>query len=560
MLLELHVKNLALIEEADVEFGEGLNILTGETGAGKSIIIGSVNLALGQKAPRDIIRSGAKDAFVELVFSVEEERRKELEALEAAPDEDGVLIITRRILPTRSVSKINGETVTAAKLRQVTALLIDIHGQHEHQSLLHASKHLEILDTYAKSRTESLKKEIAAAYQQYHRLKTELEAQSKDQESRRREADFLQFEINEIEDAEVKQGEEEDLSGQYRKYSHGRKIIESLSAAYDAMETDQLGYAIRQVGEAAGYDSQVKTIYDQLYDAEAILTDVRRSISDYLDEVDFDEEELSRIESRLDLIHNLQAKYGSTVEKLAQVLEEKKERLKYLEHYDEYRKEAEETFARTEKKLEKLCGQLSTERQKAAKTLTECIRAGLEELNFLDVAFGMEFRRLEHYTANGFDEAEFMISTNPGEPQRPLGTVASGGELSRIMLAIKTVLADSDDIGTLIFDEIDTGISGRTAQKVSEKLAIISGNHQVICITHLPQIAAMADSHYEIAKSVEGAKTTTRIHALDRESMTEELARLLGGVQITDAVRQNACEMKKMAEQIKQQIGQKSKK
>jgi DNA repair protein RecN (Recombination protein N) len=270
-----------------------------------------------------------------------------------------------------------------------------------------------------------------------------------------------------------------------------------------------------------------------------------------MDEVSFDEEELKKIEERLDQIHNLQAKYGSSVAKIHQALAEKKERLAQLENYDEYRRKTEEKYKKTTARLESLSCRLSQARQKAAVPLTEKIRSGLVDLNFLDVSFTMTFSKMDHYTANGYDEAEFRISTNPGEPVRPLGAVASGGELSRIMLAIKTVLADSDAIETLIFDEIDTGISGRTAQKVSEKLAIISKNHQVICITHLPQIAAMADCHYEIAKSVSGGKTATRIAALSEDRITEELARLLGGAEITQAVRQNACEMKKLADTTK---------
>lgn len=554
MLLELHVRNLALIEQADVEFGDGLNILTGETGAGKSIIIGSVNLALGQKAPKEIIRGGAEYAYVELIFSVEEEKRAALAAFDVFPDEDGQLIITRKIMPVRSISKINDETVTASRLKQVTGLLIDIHGQHEHQSLLHASKHLEILDTYAKSRTGKWKEETASAYQEYKRLKTALEEAGGDQESRKREADFLQFEIEEIEQAELKAGEEETLTEQYRKFANGRKIMESLSAAYAAVETDGIGRALHQVGEVASYDPQLKEIQDQLYDAESILSDVHHAIGAYLDDVNFDEEELLKIEERLDLIHGLQTKYGNTVERISKSLEEKKARLEQLEHFDEYRQKTEEEYKKVTERLEILCGRLSEERQQAAQELAVKIRAGLVELNFLDVSFSMEFRRLDHYTANGFDEAEFVISTNPGEPQRSLGLVASGGELSRIMLAIKTVLAESDDIPSLIFDEIDTGISGRTAQKVSEQLAIISKNHQVICITHLPQIAAMADCHYEIAKSTDGGKTRTRIHALDEEKMTEELARLLGGAEITDAVLQNAREMKALAGRTKEKL------
>ena len=547
MLLELHVKNLALIEQADVEFGDGLNILTGETGAGKSIIIGSVSLALGQKAAKDIIRSGAEYAYVELIFSINEERQKELAKLEVFPDEDGLLIITRKIMPARSISKINDETVTVARLRQVTGLLMDIHGQHEHQSLLHISKHLEILDTFAKSRTESLKAEILEAYRQYKALQAILEESAGDEESRRRETDFLQFEIGEIEEAGLKAGEEEELTERYRRYVNSQKILESLSAAYQAVESDSLGQAIHQVNEVVAYDEALNGIRDQLYDAEAILSDVHHAIGGYLDDMSFDEEELAQIQQRLDQIHSLQAKYGNTIEQMEQALEEKKARLEKLLNFDEYRKKNEEEYQQLTEKLEKLCGKLSKERKAAAKELTEQIRKGLVELNFLDVEFAMEFRRLKHYTAQGYDEAEFVISTNPGEPKRSLGMVASGGELSRIMLAIKTVLAESDEIPTLIFDEIDTGISGRTAQKVSEQLSVISRSHQVICITHLPQIAAMADCHFEIAKSADGGKTTTGIRKLDTEDMVEELARLLGGAKITEAVRQNAREMKALA-------------
>ena len=553
MLLELHVRNLALIERADVEFGEGLNILTGETGAGKSIIIGSVSLALGQKATKDIIRSGAEYAYVELIFSVNEERRNELEKLEIFPDENGLLIVTRKIMPTRSISKINDETVTVARLRQVTGLLMDIHGQHEHQSLLHISRHLEILDTFAKSRTDLLKAEIGETYRQYKKLRAILEESEGDEESRRREADFLMYEIGEIEEAGLTEGEEEQLTECYRRYTNSQKILESLSAAYEAVENDSLGQAIHQVNEVAAYDEELKGIQDQLYDAEAILNDIRHSINAYLDDMTFDEAELAQTQQRLDQIHGLQAKYGSTIEQIALALEEKKARLEQLQNFDEYRKKNEEKYQQLTEKMEKLCQRLSKERKLAAKGLTEQIRKGLVELNFLDVEFGMEFRKLEHYTALGYDAAEFMISTNPGEPKRSLGMVASGGELSRIMLAIKTVLADSDEIPTLIFDEIDTGISGRTAQKVSEQLTAISRSHQVICITHLPQIAAMADCHFEIAKSAADKKTTTRIRKLDEEAMVEELARLLGGARITEAVRQNAREMKGLAEKRKKE-------
>ena len=551
MLLELHVKNLALIETADVELEDGLNILTGETGAGKSIMIGSVNLALGQKASKEMIRNGAEYAYVELVFSVDPEKENALRALDVMPDENGTLIISRKIMPSRSLSRINDEAVTAARLKQVTSLLIDIHGQHEHQSLLHASKHLEILDTYAKSRVQQLKIQTASLYAEYISLEKQLSQLDTDNESRRREADFLRFEIEEIENAQLKAGEEDCLAACCRKYGNARRIMENLSAAYQAVDTEAVGNALHQVCEVAEFDPELKAIQDQLYDAEAVLSDAHHTIGEYLGQLDFDEQAYREAQDRLDLIRGLEAKYGAGVEQIEKALEEKKNRLEQLEHFDEYRMQLEQQYQKAEKALEAVSAELSAVRQEEAKKLAEKIRAGLIDLNFLDVRFSMGFRRLSHYTASGFDEAEFVISTNPGEPERSLGQVASGGELSRIMLAIKTVLADSDDIPTLIFDEIDTGISGRTAQRVAEKLAVITRNHQVICITHLPQIASMADCHFEIKKSTDGASTKTRITRFKDDEVVAELARLLGGAQITDAVLQNAREMKELAWQTK---------
>ncbi len=552
MLLNLQVKNLALIEKAEVSFSEGLNILTGETGAGKSIIIGSVNMALGGKTSRDMIRQGADYAYVELVFSVDDPvKRKRLEELDLDLPEDGTIIISKKIMPTRSLSKINDETVTTGRLKEITSLLIDIHGQHEHQSLLYKSKHLQILDVYARSQTQPLKEKISVNYHQYQEVLKALEEMNQDQESRLREADFLRYEIEELENADLKEGEEEELTSSYRRLSHAQKIMEYLSSAYQAIDGEQIGRALHDVTQAAEYDETVAGIRDQLFDAESILSDVVRDISGYMDQFSFDEEAFVQMEKRLDLIHNFQAKYGSTVREIMEKLEEKRKRLDDLEHFDLIKAQKEKEREKTEEKLEQLCTELSKVRQSAAKILTEKIRRGLEDLNFIDVAFEMEFRRLEQYTASGFDEAEFMISTNPGMPVRPLGMVASGGELSRIMLAIKAVLADTDDIPTLIFDEIDTGISGRTAQKVSEKLSYIARNHQVICITHLPQIAAMADTHFEIAKSAAAGSTTTTIHPLCGDEMVKELARLLGGAKITDVVYDNAREMKVLADQSK---------
>lgn len=552
MLLELQVKNLALIEQAQVEFGGGLNILTGETGAGKSIIIGSVNIALGGKASRDSIRQGADSAYIELLFSVDTPAQEEaLKALDIQPGEDGTVIISRKITPSRSTAKINDETVTAARLKQVTSLLMDIHGQHEHQSLLNIHKHLEILDAYAKSQVSPVKEEIRREYHRYRQVKERLSSMEGGQEERLREADFCRFEIESIEQAALKEGEEEELTARYRKLSHAQKIMEGLSEAKEALDEEGIARAVRAVDQVSGFDKELKTIKDQIFDVEALVNELGHAITGYMEGCSYDEGEFRQIEGRLDVIHSFQAKYGSTIARILEVLEEKRKRLEELEHFEEIRAELEKELETSANLLEGFCTKLSQIRKKAGKELAERMKSSLIDLNFLDVTFVMEFRRLKGYTADGFDEAEFLISTNPGQPVKPLRAVASGGELSRIMLAIKTVLADTDEIPTLIFDEIDTGISGRTAQMVSEKLNEIAKSHQVICITHLPQIASMADSHFEIAKSVQRGKTVTNIRRLEKEESIHELARLLGGAQITDVVRQNAREMKELAERTK---------
>ena len=552
MLLELHVRNLALIERADVEFGAGLNILTGETGSGKSIFMGSVNMGLGGKVPKDMVRRGAEYAYIELIFSVDGEKGRILREMGVNPDEDGTLIISRKIMPSRSVSRINDETVTIGRLREITGLLLDIHGQHEHQSLLYKSKHLEILDCFAGA--EKLKKSLGEEYRRYCGLAETAQGFCADEETRRREADFLRFEVDEIEGAALKAGEEEELTKAYRRFMGSRRIVEALSAAYSAVTAVDVGEARKGVERAAEYEEELDKLKDQLFDAEAILNDVAHGISSYLDSMVFDEEEFHRVEERLDVIHGLEAKYGAGTEAVLQALEERKRRLDELENYDGLRLKAEQELRESRERLEGLCAQLSQVRQKAAEGLAERIKKSLLELNFLDVEFEIAFRRLEKYTAHGFDDVEFLISTNPGESVKPLGMVASGGELSRIMLAIKTVLADTDDVPTLIFDEIDTGISGRTAQKVSEQLAVISGSRQVICITHLPQIASMADCHFEMAKEPKAGKRVTTFRRLDREHQIVGRARVLGGVEITGAVLQNAREMKELAEETKSRV------
>ncbi len=558
MLLSIHVKNFALINDANITLGDGLNILTGETGAGKSILIDAVNVALGGKTAKNVVRSGADSALVELVFiENRDERITLLESMDIYP-EDGTIIISRRVLNGRSVCKINDETVTASKIRKVTELLIDIHGQHEHQSLLNKSKHLEILDEYCRDKFGDVKDKLEEAYKEYTRLGDELDEFELDEDERLREVDFLKYEISEITSAALKEGEEEDLTNEFRKLSNGRSIAQDLSEVigligYDSYDGagERIGRAVKYLRDACVLDTDLEDITNQLESVDDILSGVCRDIKEYTDNLVYDPKTLSDIEKRLDVIHNMQAKYGSTVEKILTALEEKQSRLDMLEQFEVRKAEVEDAYVEAESKVIAYASQISSIRKKESVVLTELIKQTLKDLNFLEVQFYMNFSKKDGVGRNGYDELEFLISTNPGEDLKPLGQVASGGELSRIMLAIKTVLADSDDIETLIFDEIDTGISGRTAQKVAEKLGLIAKKHQVICITHLPQIAAMADNHFRIIKTVENGKTVTKIAELDSSEQTEELARLLGGAVITDAVLNNAREMKNLVNDFK---------
>lgn len=551
MLQNLHVKNLALIDETEVEFGPGLNILSGETGAGKSIIIGSINLALGEKVQKEMLRDNGESALVELIFFVEDaDTIEDIRALDIEMEDDTV-ILSRKITGGRAIGRINGEAVSASKMKAVASLLIDIHGQHEHQSLLSKKKHLEILDTFAKESLGDKKEKLAQCYQEYRKLKDELEHANLDGEERARELSFLEYEVKEIEDAQLTVGEDEELEAVFRKYSNGKKIMDAVGAANAATSEDdesaseRIGRALRELSSVSAYDERVKEMEEQLTEIDNLLSDFNHEIASYLSDEEFDEETFYETEKRLDLINHLKSKYGNTIADILKYGEEKAERITVLNDYDAYLAGLQKNVSEKEKQLEQLSREVSDIRKKESKKLTESIKNALLDLNFLDVQFMMEFAETD-YTANGIDDAQFLISTNPGEPVKPLGKVASGGELSRIMLAIKTVMA-SDKIGTLIFDEIDSGISGRTAQMVSEKMNALGRSHQIICITHLPQIAAMADSHFLIEKSVENQATVSKIHKLTDEESVEELARMLGGVEITDTVLENAREMKQMA-------------
>lgn len=555
MLQNLHVKNLALIQELEVDFRKGLNILTGETGAGKSIILGSIGLALGGRYSADMLRKGADYGLVELTFELEDRKLIEkLKELDIYP-EDGQIVLSRKLMEGRSVSRINGETVSMSVLKDVASMLIDIHGQHEHQKLIHRKNHLAILDLYAGDELLQVKNQVKDSYRIFQDLKQKLEDSSMDEESRRKETLLIEFEVREIEEAALKAGEDELLEEQYRRMSDSRKLTAGINEAYqytsggDSINaSDAISRAIRALQEISDYDQRGGELYEQLIEVDSLLNDFNRELADYGKSFEFSDGEFQEVEQRLNEINRLKAKYGNSVEKILAYYETQNERLSVIQDYEGYIEKLSAELEAAEKELKHHSLKLSEMRKRKSVELVAAIKEGLLDLNFLNVEFAMEFSQRQDYSANGIDEAEFVVSTNPGEPMYALGQVASGGELSRIMLAVKAVLADKEDTPTLIFDEIDTGISGITAAKVAKQMNIIGNNRQVICITHLPQIAAMADTHYLIEKIVEDSRTITRIEKLDEEGAVNELARMLGGDKITDSILNSAHEMKKLVQ------------
>ena len=552
MLLNVHVKDLALIEDVDICFGDGLNILTGETGAGKSIIIGSIGVALGAKAGKDLIRQGAEYALVELVFQVESK-----ETLDKLKDmdidaEDGQIIIARKISNGKSLIKINGQTMTASALKEIASLLIDVHGQRDYETLVHTEKHLDILDAFASDSVFDIKEKASTLYKEYKAINNKLLEFTKDEEQRAKDLSFYEFQAKEIEDAGLVIGEDEELEVEFKKMTHGQKIAEAMGIAYEAISSDEgaatrVGVALKELSSVSNLDDDLSSIYDSLSSIDALCYDISKEMSSYMDKLDFDEERVAFVSERLDTINKLKLKHGKTINDILDKKAWLDDQIEALSNYDEARRKLEKDMEKALQQLEEVCSELSSKRKKAALSLEKEITKALVDLNFLEVKFKADFTRAKDYTAKGFDVMEFMISTNPGEDVKPLAKIASGGELSRIMLGLKAVLAKKDAVDTLIFDEIDTGISGKTAGMVADKMSAISKEHQVISITHLPQIASHADSHYLIEKSVKDKHTFTDIRKLNKEESVNELARMLGGTVITDAALDNARELKRLA-------------
>ncbi len=560
MLISEKVKDLALIRSAETEFGTGLNIITGETGAGKSLVIGSVELALGGKASSQIVRHGEDEAMVELVFEAASEREKEeMRAQGIEVDDDGLIIMTRKIREGRSTARINGSTVNASLLKRAASALIDIHGQRDQMGLLQRRNLTGILDRYAGPDAEESLKSVAELYRSYREIREEIDRDISDPGERKRRQDLITFEVSEIEQAELTEGEDEEVEQRYALMKNSKKIAESLSEALGALSENTGGNASDYIGKASeslaglqGIDKKTDAVIGRLSEIEALTGDLSIEIGDILRSMDFSEEEFAECEQRLDLINHLKSKYGRTIPEIYASLEEKQAELKKLSDHDSFMAELNERLDKEKKALIKESRKLSGIRSEAAARLQGEMREALGDLNFENVEFQIEVTPDEEtLTSDGCDRVAFLISLNKGEKLMPLEDVASGGELSRIMLALKTVLADTDDIPTLIFDEIDTGISGRTAEKVAEKLAVLSRRRQVIAITHLPQIAAMADHHFVIEKTSDDSSTETSVRELKGDEPVEELSRLLSGSEVTGAVRENAREMLAFAEKFK---------
>ncbi|MBQ2879097.1 MAG: DNA repair protein RecN, partial [Anaerotignum sp.] len=554
MLEHLHIKNVALIRESEISFGEGLNILTGETGAGKSMVIDSLQFALGGRAGKDFLRHGEKMASVEALFAVQSSALQEkLEENGIEPEEDGAVLITRTLSETgKSVCRVNGSTVTVSMLKEIAEDLIDIYGQHEHQSLLNPSRHIRLLDRFCGAGFGDAMEEYKKSFHTLKEIDRQLDALMGDESQREQRMDILSFQKEEIELAALRIGEEEELLEQKKRLGCMEKLMrlteESLSLLYDGSDRipsacDQLGDALQKLQEAAEYDQALQPFADALADAYASVEDTARELKREADKQENDPVLLEEIEERLQVIYKLKRKYGGTVEAVLAFYDKAAEELDFLANSNEKVVELLNEKERVQKKLTAYGETLTARRKDTAEQVADQIETALRDMEMKDAKFHIQIDEKADWTADGKDKVEFLISANAGENLKPLAKIASGGEMSRVMLALKTVLVDADDIGTFIFDEIDTGVSGRTARKVGEKMRFLGGKRQILCITHLPQIAAMADTHFLIEKETSDGQTITHVTPLTEEGSVTEVARLMGGSDVTETTLAAAREL-----------------
>lgn len=548
MLSQLFIQNIAVIEKVQVAFEKGLNVFTGETGAGKSIVIDAINAVLGNRTSRDLVRTGAPKALVTALFEgIGDETKEQLLSMGFEPEEDGSLLLSREISADGKTScKIGGRPSTVSILREVAQSLINIHGQHDNQFLLLPEQHLVYIDQFGK--TAALLKEYRVEYAYYVELQRKLRQLQTDEREKAQRTDLLSYQINEISSAALFPDEEEELQSAKKKMQNSVKIIEALHIAHDLLqgteESDGILSMLDQTQEQFHmlevYYPQIKS--DRILDMRYELEEVRENLRDALSDAEMDPAELDRIEERLDLIFRLKRKYGGSVEEILAFKERAQQELNSIIHAEELQAKLEKEHGQSEARLIKLAKQLSEKRKSAAKQFEDQVCAELTFLDMPSVRFIVHAETVE-LDETGIDRMEFYISTNPGEPPKPIGKIASGGELSRIMLSLKNVIAEGDRVGTLIFDEVDTGVSGRAAQKIGRKLKQASAGRQIICVTHLAQVAAFADTHLLIAKIVRDGRTFTTVNALPQEERVQELARIMGGENLTPTVLASAREL-----------------
>jgi DNA repair protein RecN (Recombination protein N) len=561
MLRELSIRNLAVIERVTVSFAEGFHVLTGETGAGKSILIDALTLAIGGRGSADLVRYGCEKAEIEALFEPPAGHPvwEVLESLGIEADPGEPIVVRRELsVQGKSACRVNGRIVNLSMLREIGDCLVNIHGQHEHQSLLRTERHLEWLDAYAGEPLAALKREYREAYRRYTETRSRLRELEDASRHNMQMLDLYRFQIREIDDAHLKPGEDEALQDERRRLAHAERLMQNAAEAYELIYgrsgLEALGRAIARLEDIRKYDAaNIGPLLEQLQSAYYQAEDVAHQLRGYRDRIEADPERLAEIEDRLDLIGNLKRKYGERIEDILAYREQIAAAVDTMENRDEHVRRLREEERRLRDEARRLAQTLSEQRRLAADRLAKEIEGELQELHMERTTFEV---RLDQPAGEdgeprlgpqGMDEAMFLFSANPGEPPKPLAKIASGGEMSRIMLALKTVFAAIDGVPVLVFDEVDTGVSGRAAQAIAEKLSKLSRRCQVFAITHLPQVACMADHHYVIRKSTDGERTTTSVEPLGGTGRVEELARMLGGVEVTDKTRHHAQEMLDLA-------------
>ncbi len=558
MLELLHIENIAIIEVADIEFAPGFNALTGETGAGKSIVIDSLSAVLGQRTSRELIRTGAEKAFVSAAFSgmapeLTEELGIQLEA-------DGTLLLQREIQTDgKNVCRVNGRPVTVGQLRALGARLLNIHGQHDGQQLLDEEQHIVYLDSFG--RVESLAITYAEKYKNFTDIRRQIGALQMDEAEKARRVDTLQYQIEELKRAKLKPGEEEELTARRGMLRNAEKFLDAVAGADYALNGDDSGggalSALRQAQDALGgvrhLDDAFGQLYERLGEAYSEVYDIAATVEDKRGELDVSPGELDRVESRMDLLYRLKKKYGATVEDMLDYQARCEAELAQIEDAGDTLARLEQALSKAEKEARQAAQALSDARKAAAEQLTSQILAELQQLDMGKIRFAVDFAE-KPLDSDGMDTVRFLMSANVGEELRPIHKIASGGELARIMLAMKNVLSEQDHVGTMVFDEVDTGVSGRAAQKVAEKMARISRRKQVLCVTHLPQLAAMADTHFSVEKGERGGRTYTEVRRLDREQRRRELARLTGGSHVSQTMLDGAEELLVQAEKFRAEL------